>query len=143
MTMSSLIGRRLAERRFYLTLLGLFAGLAAVLATTGIYGVMAGIVSQGRREIGIRLALGAPPGQVRVQLVRQALVVVAVGGGTGLLVARLLSTAVPLDLYEVPPTDPLTYAVATGGLVLLAILSTWLPTRLAARIDPVETLRDA
>ena len=141
-TMGELIGRRLAERRFYLTLLGVFAALAAVLAATGIYGVMAFVIGQGRREIAIRLALGARAGQVRGRLVGQALVVVAIGGTTGLVLARALSSRVPLDLFEMEATDPLTYAAAAVGLVALATLACWLPTRRAVAVSPAEVLRD-
>jgi putative ABC transport system permease protein len=141
-TMDALIGVRLAERRFYLTLLGLFATLAAALAATGIYGVMANVVSQGRREIGIRLALGARAGQVRARLVRQGLVVVAIGAGAGFLMARGLSGIVPLDLFEITMTDMPTYVVAAGALVAITAIACWLPTRRAAAVNPVEVLKD-
>jgi putative ABC transport system permease protein len=141
-TMHALIAVRLAERRFYLTLLGLFAALAAALAATGIYGVMANVVSQGRREIGIRLALGARAGQVRARLVRQGLVVVAIGAGAGFLMARGLSGIVPLDLFEITMTDMPTYVVAAGALVAITAIACWLPTRRAAAVNPVEVLKD-
>jgi putative ABC transport system permease protein len=141
-TMEALVGVRLAERRFYLTLLGLFAALAAALAATGIYGVMAYVVSQGRREIGIRLALGARTGQVRARLLRQGLAVVAAGAVAGIAMARGLSGSVPLDLFEITMTDMPTYVVAAGALVAMTAIACWLPTRRAAAVNPVEVLKD-
>jgi putative ABC transport system permease protein len=141
-TMGALIAGRVAERRFYMTLLALFAGLAAVLAATGIYGVMSCLVGQSRREIGIRLALGARPIQVRAGVVRQGLTVVAVGAALGLVGARWLSDLLATQLFEVPTTDWATYALATAGLAILATLACWMPTRMASIISPVEALRD-
>jgi putative ABC transport system permease protein len=141
-TMGALIAGRVAERRFYMTLLALFAGLAAVLAATGIYGVMSCLVGQSRREIGIRLALGARPIQVRAGVVRQGLTVVAVGAALGLVGARWLSDLLATQLFEVPTTDWATYALATAGLAILATLACWMPTRMASIISPVEALKD-
>jgi ABC-type antimicrobial peptide transport system permease subunit len=103
---------------------------------------MANVVSQGRREIGIRLALGARAGQVRARLVRQGLVVVAIGAGAGFLMARGLSGIVPLDLFEITMTDMPTYVVAAGALVAITAIACWLPTRRAAAVNPVEVLKD-
>jgi putative ABC transport system permease protein len=140
--LADLIADRLASRRFYMTLLTLFATLAAALAATGIFGVMAYVVSQGRREIGIRLALGARPGQVRSRVLVQGLTVVAAGAVAGLIGARLLSPLLSDELFRVTPTDPSTYAAAAALLLTVATLSCWIPARRTTRVDPAVVLRE-
>ena len=140
-TMEELIGLRLAERRFYMTLLTMFAALAAVLAIVGVYSVMAYVVSQGRREIGIRLALGARPAQVRTGVLIQGLRVIGAGAAIGLAGALSLSGVLKKQLFATEPNDPMTLAIAAVTLVSIAIAACWVPALRTSRVDPVGALR--
>ena len=114
-----------------------FALLATVLATIGLYGVMAYTVARRTREIGVRMALGAVGPDVVWLVMREVLVLVA----AGLPTAWGLSKLVTSQLYGIAPNDPLSHAAATLGITLVAILSGYLPARRATRIDPVQALR--
>jgi putative ABC transport system permease protein len=142
-TMPQLIAASVAERRFLMTLLTLFAGLAVTLAAVGVYGVMSFLVSQGRREIGIRLALGARPGQVQRRLLGQGLRVVAVGAAAGLIAALWLSKLLASQLFAITPNDPATIAAVTLALFAAAALACWIPARRTSRVDPTESLRES
>jgi len=142
-TMEELLSASVAERRFLMTLLTLFAGLAVVLAAIGVYGVMSFLVSQGRREIGIRLALGARPGQVQRRVLGQGLRVVAVGAAVGLLAALWLSKLLASQLFSITPNDPLTLIAVTGALLTAAALACWIPARRTTKVDPTESLRES
>jgi putative ABC transport system permease protein len=142
-TMTELISANVAERRFLMTLLALFAGLAAALAAIGVYSVMSFIVSQGRREIGIRLALGARPSQVQRRLVGQGLRVVVIGAIVGLGASLLLTRLLKSQLFETQPNDPLTIVTMTALVVAAAALACWIPARRTSRVDPTESLRQA
>ena len=115
--------------------------LALVLAAIGIYGVMAFLVGQRTREIGIRMALGARPESVVALVLRQALVLatagVICGGIAALIMSRLLTTM----LFEVQPSDPVTYGGIALVLACTAVLAAWWPARRAAAVDPVVALR--
>ncbi len=130
-----------APQRFYLVLLGVFAGLAVLLAAVGLYGVIAYLVSGRTREIGIRIALGAHPGNVMRMVVAQGarpvLVGVLVGLGGALAGARLLTSL----LYRIDPWDPLTFAGSTALLVAVATIACLLPARRASRTSPTEAMR--
>jgi ABC-type antimicrobial peptide transport system permease subunit len=120
-----------------------FFGLAALLlAATGLYGVLSYVVNQRRREVVIRVALGARPRQVIELVARQGMLSVAIGLGIGLAsavaVARLLRTG----LYEMSPMDPVVYISVTGLLVLIAIAAIAVPARRAASVNPVVALRE-
>ncbi len=131
----------LADRRFALLLLGAFALLALVLAATGIYGVVAYAVARRRREMGIRMALGATPRQVRNLVVGRSMATVAVGLALGVAASLPLTRVLSGLLYEVRPTDPVTFA---GVLVLLGgagWMASLLPARRATATDPSEALR--
>jgi predicted permease len=140
-TMDEIVRRATASRRFSTQLLGAFAVLALVLAAVGIYGVMAFVVGQRTREIGIRIALGAHPGSVVRLVLRQALLLAAAGvvaGAAGALLAtRLLSGL----LFEVRATDPFTYTLIAALLALTAAVAAWRPARRAAAVDPITALR--
>ncbi len=140
-TERALVDQQPARPRFYLLLLGLFAGAAVALAAVGIYGVVAYAVAQRRREIGVRMALGAGAGQVVRLVVRDGLGPVLLGVGVGLAGAigagRLLSSF----LYEVRPTDPATIIVALCGLLAVAVAACIIPARRATRIAPADALR--
>jgi putative ABC transport system permease protein len=140
-TMASRVDDSLAERRFAMLLLTLFALLALGLAAIGIYGVMAYLVSQGTRELGIRLALGAAPRDLLLLVVRQGMLVAAVGVVIGLAGAFTLTRFMRGLLFAVHTADPATFAAIGGVLGAVALMATYLPARRAARIDPVVSLR--
>ena len=140
-SLEQLIGRQTAARRFNTTLLGIFALLAVGLALVGIYGVTSYAVAQRRRELGIRLALGARPKDVMRLLVGESLMRVVIGVVLGLVIALVASRALVSMLYGVQRWDPLTFAGTALLLGLVALLATWLPARKATRVDPMVTLR--
>ncbi len=140
-TMDELLGRTVADRRFFMTLVAAFAVLAAVLAAVGVYGVMSFLVGQGRREIGIRLALGGRPGQVQRDLMTRAIAVVGAGLAAGLVGAWWFTSLLSTQLFQVTPHDPTTLAGVVGLLAAAAALASWLPSRRSTRVDPVIVLR--
>ena len=140
-TMSSRLEESLVRRRFSMVLLGLFAGLAFVLATIGIYGVMAYLVSQGTRELGIRIALGATPRAILGLVLRQGLLIAAVGITVGLGAAVVLTRLMRGLLFGIEPADPLTFALTSAALALTAVAACYFPARRAARIDPLVSMR--
>jgi predicted permease len=140
-TMSSRIEESLVRRRFSMVLLGLFAGLAFVLATIGIYGVMAYLVGQGTREMGIRIALGATPRAILALVLRQGLVVAGLGIGAGVIAAAFLTRLMRGLLFGIEPADPPTFAMTTAVIALTAIAACYFPARRAAKIDPMESMR--
>jgi putative ABC transport system permease protein len=131
----------LAQPRFSAVLFAAFAGIALILAAIGIFGVVSDDVRQRTREMGIRLALGAGPRQVVRLVLSQGmapvLAGVLLGSVAALFVVRLTTTL----FYDVDPFDPPTFVVATGGLLLVALLAIWLPARRTVRLDPVSALR--
>ncbi len=139
--MTARISANVAERRFFMTLLALFAGLAAVLAVTGVYGVMSFVVSQNRPEIGIRLALGARPAQVQRGLLAQAARVVIAGALAGLAAAWWSTQLIETQLFHTSAHDPATLAVVTAALIVVATAACWIPARRTAAIDPAAVLR--
>jgi putative ABC transport system permease protein len=131
----------LSRRRFNLTLLSVFGVVALLLAAVGIYGVISYSVSQRIQEIGIRLALGAKTRDVLLMVVRQGMVLALAGIVIGMLGAFVLTRLMRVLLFEVSPTDPVTF-VATGSLlVLVALLACLIPARRATRVDPLIALR--
>ena len=141
-TMEEVQAAATATRRFLMQLLGGFACLALLLAAIGIYGVMAYLVSQRTREIGIRVALGARPWTVVRLVVTYALGMAGAGVVLGMAAAILLTRLITGMLFQVSPTDPWTFAAITLTLVGTAILAAMTPARRAARIDPMVALRD-
>jgi putative ABC transport system permease protein len=130
-----------APPRFRMWLLVLFAASATLIATCGIYGVMAYAVAQRRREIGVRMALGADRREVlRLVLVR-ALRIVGAGLIVGLAGAVAVTRVLQRFLFEVTPTDPIAFTIVTLLLLAVALLAAWLPARRAASIDPWAALR--
>jgi predicted permease len=133
----------LASPRLTATLLVLFAGLAVAITATGIAGVIGFSVGARRREFGIRMALGALPGAVRRMVLAQGMRLVAIGLVIGLVGAFLLSRLWSGLLYDVAPTDPLTYAAVAIGLAVVAAAACFLPARRATSVDPMVALRSA
>jgi putative ABC transport system permease protein len=139
-TMKDLHDQSLARTSFALVMLGIAAAMALVLGVVGIYSVIAYVVAQRSREIGIRLALGAAPGELMRMFVRQGLVLTTIGAAVGLLTAVALTQWMSSLLFGVEPVDPPTYAAVLGVLGMAAALASYVPARRAAAIDPVETL---
>jgi len=140
-TMEEVVAGATASPRFYLLLLGSFAAAALVLAALGIYGVMSYSVAQRRNEIGIRMALGARPADVMRLVMNEAAGVVALGAAAGLVVALLVTRMMGALLYGVAATDPVTFALVSVALTLVALLATYVPARRAIRVDPLKALR--
>ena len=140
-TTEELFGRTTATRRFNTLLMSIFAALALVIAATGIYGVIAFVVSQRTREIGVRVALGARGSEVVGMFLRQGAIVIAAGITAGLIGAWLLARTVQSFLFEVEPRDPVVFASVAVVLALVGLLACWIPARRAARIDPLIALR--
>jgi macrolide transport system ATP-binding/permease protein len=140
-TYRSVFSQSLWAPRMGAWLLGIFASLALMLAAIGLYGVMAYAVSQRRRELGIRLALGARRQDVRNMVVRQGVLLAAVGVVIGLGIAFALARLVTNLLYGVNGHDPLTFAIIPIVLLAVAVLATYIPASRASRVDPVDALR--
>ena len=140
-TMSNRVGESLARRRFSMLLLTLFATLALGLAAIGIYGVMAYLVSQGTRELAIRMALGATPQRILMLVVGQGMMVAVVGIMAGAAGAAMVTRFMRTLLFGVEATDPLTFVCVATLLAGTAIVASGLPARRAARVDPVVVLR--
>jgi putative ABC transport system permease protein len=140
-TMEENIDDSLASRHLTMTLLGVFAGLALILASIGLYGVMALIVTQRTRELGIRFALGASRGDVLRLVLGQGAVLVGIGLAAGLLGAFVVSRALTSVLYNVAPLDPAALISALLTLSLVALIACFVPARRASRVDPIEALR--
>lgn len=141
-TMESLIESSLGARRLSLVLLGLFSGIALLLASIGIYGVMSYAVTQRARELGVRLALGASPGSLLRLVFRQGAALTGLGIAIGLAGALGLTRLISAQLFEVDATDPATFALVTVVLAGVATAATLIPAWRATRIDPISTLRD-
>jgi predicted permease len=139
--MAAGLDRVIAEQRLMARLSAVFAITAALLAAIGIYGMMAGVVAERRREFGIRLALGAPPLAVLNAVLASAVRIGFAGVVIGLAIAALATRAVESRLYSVGRFDPLTLSVACAGLLALVIAASLLPARRAMRVDPMRSLR--
>ena len=140
-TLEIFYNRSLARTSFTLLLLAIAGGMALLLGVVGIYGVISYSVTQRTREIGIRLALGAPIAQITTAFVRSGLILSAIGCGCGLAAALVLVPLMKSLLFSVTPSDPLTYALTSGALILAAALASYLPARRATKVVPIEALR--
>ncbi|HEY2016950.1 MAG TPA: ABC transporter permease [Bryobacteraceae bacterium] len=142
MTLRELVHGSVKEERFRTTLLSGFAGMALLLAAIGIYGVLAYLVTQRTREIGIRMALGAEQRQLLALIFRQGMAPVVLGVAIGLAGALASARLIRTLLFGVDTADPATYAVTTGILLAVAMCACYFPARRAARVDPLVALRD-
>jgi predicted permease len=140
-TLDDVYDRSMARTSFTLIMLAIAGAMALLLGVSGLYGVIAYAVSQRRREIGIRLALGAEPREVRRLFVRRGLIVGGIGLAIGLGGALGFSRLMESLLFGVSPLDPVTFAAMAVLLAAAAVLASYLPARRAAAVDPVETLR--
>jgi ABC-type antimicrobial peptide transport system permease subunit len=140
-TVDGQIADSLAIRRFQAWLLALFSGLAVLLAAVGIFGLMAQLVTRRTPEIGVRMALGATPGDVLRLVLRQGVALAAMGGAIGLAGAFVLARALQSLLFGVGAADPASYAGAAAILTLSVLLACAIPAWRAARVDPTLALR--
>jgi putative ABC transport system permease protein len=139
--MDALLADSVAQRRFQMRLLALFAGMALMLAAVGIYGVIAYSVSQRTHEIGIRMALGAERADVVRMVIGQGMRMAAVGTAMGILGAVALSRIISAQLYEVSAIDAGTYLAVSLLLLTVALVATYIPARRATAADPLVALR--
>jgi putative ABC transport system permease protein len=140
--MDALVGRARAQTRFSLLLIAALATNAAVLAIIGIYGVLSTVVRQRTAEIGVRMALGAPPATIFQLVVGRGMWLSVLGTGMGLMAALVLTRLMTSMLVGVQPADPATFATVAALFLLIAAAACWLPARRAARLDPVVALRE-
>jgi predicted permease len=140
-TFSQIYSASLGSRRFNLILIAFFAGIALLLATAGVFGVMAYSVSRRTREIGVRIALGARSRDVLAMILAQGVRTIAIGIGMGLIGSLALARIVQSLLFGINATDPMTLAAVVALLVAAALLACYLPARRAAKIDPMVALR--
>ncbi len=140
-TLDENLSRSILRERMLGTLSGLFGALSLILVSVGVYGVMAFQVARRQKEIGIRMALGARPVQVTGMVLAETAVPVGAGVAIGVVGALGVTRLAEKMLYGVAPTDPVTFAGASVILILLALLAAYVPSRRAARLSPVETLR--
>lgn len=140
-SLSELVADSLREPRASSTLFGLFAAGTALLAALGLYGLMAELVTRRTHELGVRMALGASRGGVVALVLRRALALAAAGVSAGALAAHAASRFLESLLFEVEPTDPVTYGAVAALLLAVAALAAWAPARRAARVDPVVALK--
>ena len=141
LTLHDILANSMARTSFTLVMLGIAAGVALLLGIVGVYGVLSYLVAQRTREMGVRLALGARPADVRWMIVRQGGILAAAGVGIGLVAAVGLSHLMAALLFGVNPVDLLTYVTVAATLIGVVLLASYLPARRAAAVDPTEALR--
>jgi len=140
-SMEQVRAESMAAPRLTTNLLGIFAGLALLIAAAGIGGVMALVVSQRKHEIGVRMAIGARPREILQMVLGQGMGLALIGVGLGLVGALGMTSALRQLLFEVEPTDPFTFAGVAVVLALAAFIACYIPARRAAHVDPIVALR--
>jgi putative ABC transport system permease protein len=140
-TMEQLLSASVAQRRLGVLVLGVFAGLALVLAVVGLYGVVSYSVARRTREIGIRMALGARGADVLKMVLGQGMALTLVGTAVGVAGALALTRLMASLLYGVSAADPATYVLAGGLLAAVSLLACYVPARRATKVDPMVALR--
>lgn len=141
-TLNEVVAKSLADRRFALTILAVFAGVALLLASIGIYGVMAYTFSQRTHEIGVRVALGAQRSDILRMALGEGTLLVAIGLGVGLIGAAIVTRFLRSMLYSVTATDPLTFASIALLLAAVALFACFIPAQRATQVDPLVALRE-
>jgi len=142
-SMNDVLDRSLAARRFSADLVGGFAGLAVLLASIGIYGLLAYMVGQKSRDIGIRMALGAQQEDILRMFLRRGVVLAGVGVVIGLVLSASSASVMASLLYGVRPHDPAVFLIVPLLLFAIAVLASYLPARRATKVDPLIALREA
>ena len=140
-TMDRVLSRSLDQRRFSLSMFGVFGFVALLIAAIGIYGVVAYGVTQRTQEIGIRMALGAQAGSVLRLVIRGGMILAGLGVAIGVIAALALTRLLSSLLFAVSPTDPVTFVVISLALIVVALIACWIPARRASRVDPLVALR--
>jgi putative ABC transport system permease protein len=140
-TVEFLVNRSVADRKFLMALMGIFASIALLLTMVGLYGVISYLVNQRTQEIGIRMALGAQVGQILRMVLKQGMFLVLTGVALGLVASWLLTRLIVRLLYEVSATDPVTFITISLLLIVVALLACYLPARRATKVNPLEALR--
>ena len=140
-TLDSVLSESVAAPRFRTLLLGVFAGMALILAGVGIYGVISYAVSQRTQEIGIRMALGARTTDVLKLVVKGGMILVLIGVAIGLAGAFALTRLLTTLLFGVTPTDAAIFATVSVGLIVVALFACFIPARRATKVDPMVALR--
>jgi putative ABC transport system permease protein len=141
MSMDQVLAESMGDYQFYMQVVGIFAGMAVLLAVMGIYGVMSYFVNQRTREIGIRVALGAHRADVLTLVAGMGLKLAALGVTIGVALAFGLARLISTFLFGVKPTDPVTYAIVAAVLIGIALLASYIPARRATKVDPMTALR--
>jgi putative ABC transport system permease protein len=141
-TLENYISKSAAQPRFQTMLLTCFAGIALLLSAVGLYGLLSYLVVHRAAEIGLRMALGARQSDVLRMIVQRGLTLALLGLAAGLLISGVVTRLLAGMVYGIRPTDPLTFAAATGVLFLVSLAAITIPAYRAARLDPIETLRE-
>jgi putative ABC transport system permease protein len=142
-TMNEVIDGSLASRRFSAELVGVFAVVALLLASVGIYGLLAYMVGQRAHEIGVRMALGALPSTIGKMIVSRGVGLSGIGVGIGLLLSGIIAPMISTLLYGVRPLDPEVFLAVPLILMVVALLASYIPARRAARVSPIVALRES
>jgi ABC-type antimicrobial peptide transport system permease subunit len=140
-TMDDVVASSMAEMSFTVVLLAIAAAVALLLGAIGLYGVVSWVVAQRTHEMGVRIALGARPADVRTMVVRQGMIVTIAGIIVGLVAALGATRLLASLLYEVSAYDPLTFIIVPIVLFAVSLLAAWLPARRAAAVDPLTAMR--
>jgi len=139
--LSDMVNSSLSSRRFVVTVLGVFAGLALLMAVIGLYGVISYAVTQRTQEMGVRMALGAQRAEILQLVLSQGMRLASAGAAIGLVVSLISSRLLRSQLFGVSSFDPLTFVLMAGVLIGAALAASYIPARRATRVDPMVALR--